>query len=88
MDEKLNSEKEKSPLKLFREERDIEQEDLADMIGVNVRSVRSWENTSAMPSLDKAARLCSSLGISFKQLCQAKGLDISSIPDDAPLKSA
>ena len=72
----------KTALKLLREIAEKTQGDVAQDVGVSSRNVRDWENKGSMPSLDKAALLARSLGVSFKVLCRAMGVNVEGIPDD------
>lgn len=69
-------------MKLLRELAEKTQGEVAVDVGVSSRNVRDWENKGAIPSLDKAALLARSLGVSLKVLCRAMGIDVDGIPDD------
>lgn len=54
-------------------------------VGVTERNIYDWENGKFYPRLDRAVALARSLGVSFKDLCIAMGIDVSGVPDiDAP----
>lgn len=45
-------------LKSLRKSKGLSQQELADIIGVNQRTVSAWEQKLAEPSLDMLAKLC------------------------------
>ena len=50
-------------------------------IGVSERNIYDWETGKFLPRLDRAAALARSLGVPFKSLCIAMGIDVEGIPD-------
>ena len=48
----------------IRTERDITQQELADLIGVSNRTISKWEQGTTVPDLETIKRLCKELGIS------------------------
>lgn len=71
-------------MKALREDAELTQAQLAHMIGVAEKAVRSWENDGAIPSFDRAVKLARALRISLKRLAQELDLDVQEIPDDLP----
>ena len=55
-------------LKELRKSRGWSQKDLADRIGVNFRTVSTWENGSFEPSFSTLAKLCEIFDESFENL--------------------
>lgn len=53
---------------LLRKENNLTQEDLADKLRVNVKSVSRWENGKNMPDISLLPSLCKILGISLEEL--------------------
>ena len=52
----------------FREQRHLEQKELAAILGISGNAVCNWENGRARPDLNLIPALCAALGISFYDL--------------------
>lgn len=55
-------------LKLIRKERNLSQEELAEMIDVSRQAVSKWEQGDGYPEVEKLLLLSSKLGISLDNL--------------------
>lgn len=75
-------EKEKTPLRILREEKGYTRPQVKAVIGVSERRQADWESGEAVPSLENAIALARLYKVSLKTLCKAIGLDVSGIPDD------
>ncbi|MFB2878704.1 helix-turn-helix transcriptional regulator [Floridanema aerugineum] len=75
-------EKEKSPLRVLREELGYTRPQVKAIIGVSERRQADWESGEALPSLENAVALARLYKVSLKTLCKAVGLDVSDIPND------
>ena len=70
----------------LRSQRNMSQGDLADALEVSRQSVSKWENSNAVPDLDKLVRMSRLFGITLDQLV---GTDIPSPPPQtAPAETA
>jgi transcriptional regulator with XRE-family HTH domain len=69
-------------LKALRKEAGKTQRQLATDLDVDQRTVSEWEN-GAIPAFDKAIGIAICLKISLKQLADALGFDVASLPDDS-----
>ncbi|WP_245602583.1 helix-turn-helix domain-containing protein [Gloeothece verrucosa] len=69
-------------LRLLLKRADIKQVKLAELTGLSRDAIRAYVAGRRMPSLDNAALLARELGVSFKVLAQAFGIDVNNIPDD------
>jgi DNA-binding XRE family transcriptional regulator len=82
--------KRKSPLKQYRERLEPRptQEEIAREVEMSLRGYQDIEAGKAIPGLDRALRICSALKITFADLCDALGLDISGLPEEtfSPIK--
>lgn len=56
----------------LRKEKDITQEELAEKLGVNVKSISRWENGKNMPDHALLKDLCNILNISINELYEGK----------------
>jgi transcriptional regulator with XRE-family HTH domain len=63
----------------LREQKNLTQQDLANALGVSLRTVEDWENGLAEAELDdvQAKKLYKVLGITLKQLINKYGLNVS-----------
>lgn len=55
-------------IKLFRKEKGLTQEYLADVVGVSAQAVSKWETGQAMPDVTLILPICSVLGVSADRL--------------------
>ena len=55
-------------IKDIREMRNLTQQELADKIGVGVRSIRRWENGEASPDVYNALRISAVLMVNFEDI--------------------
>lgn len=58
-------------LKKLRIDRNVSQQDLADLIGVSIRSLSRYENGSSLPTVDAAIKLAAYYGLSVEELFSA-----------------
>ena len=68
-------------LKYLREKRNLSQNKLADMIGVNQTTVARWEDDNRTPNLDNAIDVSKILNIPLPDLI-GKDLRLNSPPDE------
>ncbi|MBO5305579.1 MAG: helix-turn-helix domain-containing protein, partial [Clostridia bacterium] len=57
---------------VFRSERGLSQEQLAELTEVSRQSVSKWEMGRALPQLDKLAKLCEIFGVSADEFISDK----------------
>ncbi len=55
-------------LRKLRKNQGLSQKELADIVGVDQRTVSAWETKTAEPSLDMLAKLCEIFGETFDGL--------------------
>ena len=55
-------------LKALRKSKGLSQQELADIVGVNQRTVSAWETKLSEPSFDMLAKLCEIFGETFDGL--------------------
>jgi transcriptional regulator with XRE-family HTH domain len=72
------------PLKALIESQGFNQKELAARTGISYAAVKFYVAGQKTPGLEIAAKMCRTLGVSFKELCRALDIDISGIPDDIP----
>ena len=80
MKEKNN--REKKPVRVFREELGLTRVELGRRIGLSERSLADIELGNSIPKLETVVALSRELKKSLKVMVQALGLDVSDIPDD------
>ncbi len=68
----MNQEKIGSFIAELRKEKSITQEELAETLGVNVKSVSRWENGRNLPDHSILKELCSLFGISINELYEGQ----------------
>lgn len=71
-----------SPLRLLREQNQLTQYQLRQLIGVSERRLSDWENGKAKPNLENAVALARVYQVSLKVICQYCGIDVTGVPDD------
>lgn len=82
MVEEKNQEKEKSILRLLRENAGYTRPDVKKKIGVSERRQADWESGKAVPSAENIASLSRLYQVSLKTMFRAIGVDVTNIPDD------
>lgn len=80
-----NKENEEITLKSLRESAELTQPELSRRMNVGIRIIGYWERGTKVPSFDRALALARELGVSLKTLARSMQMDVSGIPDDAPL---
>ena len=56
----------------LRKEKNLTQEQLAEILGVNNRSISRWENGHCMPDLSLLQVICKELGVSISELLNGR----------------
>ena len=79
---KGNLHREKTPVRVFREELGITRVELGRRIGLSERSLADIELGNSIPKLETVVALCREFKKSFKVMIEALGIDVSDIPDD------
>jgi len=77
-----NPSKEKTPVRVFREELGLTRVELGRRIGLSERSLADIELGNSTPKLETVVAMCRELKKSFKEMIGALGIDVSNIPDD------
>ena len=85
--EENSQEKEKSPLRLLREQAGLTRPQVKQHIGVSERMQADWESGKSMPTVENVAALANLYQVSLKTMFELLGLDVTKIPDDLPLRS-
>lgn len=73
-------------LKSLRESAGLTQPELSRRINAGIRTIGDWERGAYSPSFDRAIALSRELGVSLKTLAKSMRLDVTGVPDDAPLR--
>ena len=68
-------------IRKLREDRDLTQEILADMVGVTFQAISSWERDEYRPDTDNLIRLAEELDVSVSAIVEEKGSAL--MPKDA-----
>lgn len=68
----MNQEKIGSFIAVLRKEKNITQEKLAEILGVNVKSVSRWENGKTMPDLSLLPILAKELNVDISELLNGR----------------
>jgi DNA-binding XRE family transcriptional regulator len=79
---KDNSKKEKTPVRVFREELGLTRVELGRRIGLSERSLADIELGNSTPKLETVVALARECKKSLKVMVNALGIDVSGIPDD------
>lgn len=79
---KDNSKKEKTPVRVFREELGLTRVELGRRIGLSERSLADIELGNSTPKLETVVALARECKKSLKVMIKALGIDVSGIPDD------
>lgn len=61
-----------SNIKLFREERKLTQEQVADKLGITFQAVSSWERDEYKPDVEKLIKLAELFDVSVSALVEEK----------------
>lgn len=69
-------------LKQLREKAGLTQNQLAAQVPVDPSALRAWENSGAMPALDKAVKLAKILQVPLKRICLEFGIDVEGVPSE------
>ena len=78
----MEEDRDKSPLRLLREQNQLTQYQLRQLIGVSERRLSDWENGKAKPNLENAVALARVYQVSLKVICECCGIDVTGVPDD------
>jgi transcriptional regulator with XRE-family HTH domain len=73
-------------LKALIEDAGITQRELSKRTGIAEVTINTWVSGRKMPRFDNAIVLAKELKVSLKTLAKSLGLDVSSLPDDLPIK--
>lgn len=79
---KDNPSKEKTPVRVFREELGLTRAELGRRIGLSERSLADIELGNSIPKLETVVAMCRELKKSLREMVKALGLDVSNIPND------
>ncbi|NJL51347.1 MAG: helix-turn-helix transcriptional regulator [Hydrococcus sp. SU_1_0] len=79
---KDNSKKEKTPVRVFREELGLTRVELGRRIGLSERSLADIELGNSIPKLETVVALARECKKSLKVMIKALGIDVTGIPDD------
>lgn len=79
---KDNPSREKTPVRVFREELGLTRVELSRRIGLSERSLADIELGNSTPKLKTVVALCRELNKSLKVMVKALGVDVTNIPDD------
>jgi transcriptional regulator with XRE-family HTH domain len=75
-------------LKEARIYNDFKQAEVASMLGINFRTVSSWENNSTRPAPEDLLRLSRLYGVSVDELLGNPARDVTALPKNAPILAA
>ena len=78
----IEEHQDKSPLRLLREQNQLTQYQLRQLIGVSERRLSDWENGKAKPNLENAVALARVYQVSLKVICECCGIDVTGVPCD------
>ncbi len=79
---KENPKREKTPVRVFREELGLTRVELGRRIGLSERSLADIELGNSIPKLETVVAMSRELKKSLKVMVKALGIDVSNIPDD------
>jgi len=80
-------EKEKSPLRLLREQAGLTRPQVKEKIGISERRQADWELGKALPNAENILAMANLYQVSLKTMFEVLGLDVTKIPDDLPSRS-
>ena len=81
-------EKEKSPLRLLREQAGLTRPQVKEKIGISERRQADWELGKALPNAENILAMANLYQVSLKTMFEVLGLDVTKIPDDLPSRSS
>lgn len=64
----------------FRKEKNMTQEDLANLMGVSSQAVSKWENDASCPDISLLPKLCEVLGVTADELLTGKNNEVRMVP--------
>lgn len=64
----------------FRKEKNMTQEDLANLMGVSSQAVSKWENDASCPDISLLPKLCEVLGVTADELLTGKNDEVKMVP--------
>lgn len=64
----------------FRKEKNMTQEELANLLGVSSQAVSKWENDASCPDISLLPQLCQVLGITADELLTGKNDEVKLVP--------
>ena len=66
----------------FRKEKNMTQEELANLLGVSSQAVSKWENDASCPDISLLPQLCEALGITADELLTGKNNEVRMLPPE------
>ena len=66
----------------FRKEKNMTQEELANLLGVSSQAVSKWENDASCPDISLLPQLCEVLGITADELLTGKNNEVRMVPPE------
>lgn len=66
----------------FRKEKNMTQEDLANLMGVSSQAVSKWENDASCPDISLLPQLCEVLGITADELLTGRNHEVRMVPPE------
>lgn len=66
----------------FRKEKNMTQEELANLLGVSSQAVSKWENDASCPDIALLPQLCEVLGITADELLTGKNNEVRMLPPE------
>ena len=66
----------------FRKEKNMTQEELANLLGVSSQAVSKWENDASCPDISLLPQLCEVLGITADELLTGKNNEVRMLPPE------
>lgn len=64
-----------------RKEKNMTQEDLANIMGVTAQAVSKWENDLSCPDISILSKLCKTLGVTADALLEGKQEEVMLVPE-------
>lgn len=71
-------------LKKFRKEKQLSQEQLAELLGITTQAVSKWECSLSYPDIDLLPQLADLFGVSIDSLLRGDAADSSAAEDNTP----
>ena len=66
----------------FRKEKNMTQEELANLLGVSSQAVSKWENDASCPDISLLPQLCEVLGTTADELLTGKNNEVRMVPPE------